>query len=54
MVDAVTALPPIDIRQVAEFWERFIARGIIDASTPLPAKGRLSIAFERFEVLHSE
>ena len=33
----MTPIPPIDIQQVAEFWKRFTARGIIDPSTPLPS-----------------
>ncbi len=31
-----TPLPPIDVDQVAQFWQRFLTTGIVDASTPLP------------------
>jgi uncharacterized protein YhfF len=32
----VTALPPIDTEQVAQFWQRFLATGIPHISTNLP------------------
>jgi uncharacterized protein YhfF len=32
----VTPLPPIDTDQVARFWTRFLAAGLVDPSTPLP------------------
>ena len=37
MVGVMTALPPIDAGQVAEFWKRFVASGAVDRSTPLPS-----------------
>jgi uncharacterized protein YhfF len=32
----VTPLPPIDTDQVARFWSRFLAAGLVDPSTPPP------------------
>lgn len=32
----VTPLPPIDTDQVASFWKRFLATGVVDVSTPVP------------------
>jgi len=31
-----TPLPPIDAEQVAHFWGRFLATGVVDPSTPVP------------------
>jgi hypothetical protein len=31
-----TPLPPIDTDQVARFWNRFLATGVVDPSTPMP------------------
>jgi uncharacterized protein YhfF len=33
-----TPLPPIDTDQVARFWSRFLATGVVDPSTPMPEK----------------
>ena len=32
-----TPLPPVDSEQVARFWQRFVATGLVDESTPAPA-----------------
>jgi uncharacterized protein YhfF len=32
-----TPLPPVDQEQVARFWRRFLAAGIVDETMPLPA-----------------
>ena len=32
-----TPLPPVDSEQVARFWQRFVATGLVDASTAVPA-----------------
>lgn len=32
----IAPLPPIDSDQVAHFWERFLATGVFDLSTPVP------------------
>ncbi|MGI8685185.1 MAG: ASCH domain-containing protein [Acidimicrobiales bacterium] len=32
-----TPLPPVDRVQVAHFWARFLERGVLDGSTPVPA-----------------
>jgi uncharacterized protein YhfF len=34
----VTPLPPIDADQVARFWRRFLATGVVDPSTPMPER----------------
>jgi uncharacterized protein YhfF len=31
-----TPLPPTDHEQLAEFWQRFVATGIVDRSAPIP------------------
>ena len=31
-----TPLPPVDRTQVAEFWRRFVATGMVDGSAPVP------------------
>jgi uncharacterized protein YhfF len=31
-----TPLPPIDTDQVARFWKRFLAAGVVEGSTPVP------------------
>ncbi len=33
----MTPLPPIDRHQVEEFWQRAVASGVIEPSTPLPS-----------------
>lgn len=32
-----TPLPPIDVEQVAEFWKRVVASGVVDSSTAVPS-----------------
>jgi hypothetical protein len=32
----VTPLPAIDANQVAQFWKRFLAAGVVGPSTPVP------------------
>jgi uncharacterized protein YhfF len=32
----VTPLPPNDVEQVAQFWNRFLATGVVPVSTPMP------------------
>ena len=32
-----TPLPPVDSEQVARFWQRFVATGLVDASMAVPA-----------------
>jgi uncharacterized protein YhfF len=31
-----TPLPPVDTDQVAAFWQRFLATGLVNGSTPMP------------------